>query len=203
MFLSYYEGDCDGIQPSAGTWTAHFKALHALYPQAQPGFGEIGLGHPVTSRTISTAKSMISDGMPAERRDLDRDFKALRCPVPAQAQLGFGEIGLGHPVNQPDHEHREVDDRYYYGLPIHLPYYAGGHFWWYYYEDCLPYGTKPLWQAICPACSGHGSAGHRKGQRSIFAKKDNLRRGEAEALAEKAWTAHNSRLGEGYDISSA
>lgn len=37
---------------------------------------------------------------------------------------------------------------YYYGLPIHLPYYAGGHFWWYYYEDCLPYGTKPLWQAL-------------------------------------------------------
>ena len=97
MFLSCYEGDCDGIRPSAGTWTAYFKALHALYPQAQPGFGEIGLGHPVTSRTISTAKSMIS---------------------------------------------------YYYGLPIHLPYSAGGHFRWYYYEDCLPYRTKPLWQAL-------------------------------------------------------
>jgi hypothetical protein len=97
VFLSYYEGDCDGIRPSAGTWTAYFKALHALYPQAQLGFGEIGLGHPVTSRTMNTAKSMIS---------------------------------------------------YYYGLPIHLPYYAGGHFWWYYYEDCLPYGTKPLWQAL-------------------------------------------------------
>ena len=78
VFLSYYEGDCDGIRPSAGTWTAYFKALHALYPRAQPGFGEIGLGHPVTSRTMSTAKSMIS---------------------------------------------------YCYGLPIHLPYSAGGHFW--------------------------------------------------------------------------
>ena len=43
--------------PAAGTWTAYFKALHALYPRAQLGFGEIGLGHPVTSRTMSTAKS--------------------------------------------------------------------------------------------------------------------------------------------------
>jgi hypothetical protein len=37
---------------------------------------------------------------------------------------------------------------YYYGLPIHLPYYAGGYFWWYYYEDCLPYAPKSLWQAL-------------------------------------------------------
>jgi hypothetical protein len=37
---------------------------------------------------------------------------------------------------------------YYYGLPIHLPYYAGGYFWWYYSEDCLPYQTKPLWQVL-------------------------------------------------------
>lgn len=91
---------------------------------------------------------------------------------------------------------------YYYGLPIHLSYSAGGHFWWYYYEDCLPYRTKPFWQAL-PEVLLVRVGGHRKGQRSIFAKKDNLRRSEAEALAEKAWTAHNSRLGEGYDISSA
>jgi hypothetical protein len=97
VFLSYYEGDCAGNRPSARTWTAYFKALHTLYPHAQLGFGEIGLDNPVTSRTMSTAKSMIS---------------------------------------------------YYYGLPIHLPYYVGGYFWWYYYEDCLPYDTKPLWQAL-------------------------------------------------------
>ena len=97
VFLSYYEGDCDGIRPSAGTWTAYFQALHALYPRAQLGFGEIGLSQPVTSGTMNTAKSMLT---------------------------------------------------YYYGLPIHLPYYAGGYFWWYYYEDCLPYSTKPLWQVL-------------------------------------------------------
>jgi hypothetical protein len=97
VFLSYYEGNCNSIRPSARTWTAYFKALHTLYPHARLGFGEIGMDAPVTSRTISIAKSMIS---------------------------------------------------YYYGLPIHLPYYAGGYFWWYYYEDCLPYTTKPLWQAL-------------------------------------------------------
>ncbi len=97
VFLSYYEGDCHGIRPTARTWTAYFKALHTLYPHARLGFGEIGMNNPATSRTISTAKSLIS---------------------------------------------------YYYGLPIHLPYYAGGYFWWYYYEDCLPYATKPLWQAL-------------------------------------------------------
>lgn len=98
--LSYYEGDCNRARPSARTWTAYFKALHTLYPRARLGLGEIGeigMNNPATSKTISTAKSMIS---------------------------------------------------YYYGLRIHLPYYAGGYFWWYYYEDCLPYATKPLWQAL-------------------------------------------------------
>ena len=97
VFLSYYQGGCQGARPSARTWTAYFRALHALYPHARLGFGEIGLGSPATRKTISTAKSMIG---------------------------------------------------YYYGLRIHLPYYAGGYFWWYYYEDCLPYATKPLWQAL-------------------------------------------------------
>ena len=97
VFLSYYEGDCNSVRPSAGTWIAYFKALHTLYPHARLGFGEIGMNNPVTSKTINTAKPMIN---------------------------------------------------YYYGLPIRLPYYAGGYFWWYYYEDCLPYALKPLWQAL-------------------------------------------------------
>ena len=60
VFLSYYEGDCDGIRPSAATWTAYFEALHTLYPRALLGFGEIGLDQPVTSRTMSTAKSVLT-----------------------------------------------------------------------------------------------------------------------------------------------
>jgi hypothetical protein len=97
VFLSYYEADCNSVRPSAGSWTAYFKALHTLYPHARLGFGVIGLDDPVTSKTISAAKSIIG---------------------------------------------------YYYGLPIHLPYYVGGYFWWYYDEDCLPYTTKPLWRAL-------------------------------------------------------
>ncbi len=97
VFLSYYEDQCGGRRPSAGTWTAVFRSLHALYPRARVGFGEIGLDDPVTKGTIGAARSLV---------------------------------------------------RYYYGLPVHLPYYAGGYFWWYYAEDCLPYATRPLWQAI-------------------------------------------------------
>lgn len=97
VFLSYYEDQCGGRRPSAGAWTAAFRCLHALYPRAMVGFGEIGLTAPVARATLSAARSLV---------------------------------------------------RYYYGLRVPLPYYAGGYFWWYYAEDCLPYATRPLWQAI-------------------------------------------------------
>ena len=97
VFLSYYEDQCGGRRPAAGTWTSYFKALHALYPRARLGFGEIGLAAPATAATTAAAAALI---------------------------------------------------RYYYGLPVRLPYYAGGYFWWYYAEDCLPYGTRPLWRAV-------------------------------------------------------
>src|ERR1019366_8832887 len=44
VLLSYYEGDCRGVRPSAATWTAYFQQLHALYPNALLGFGEIEIG---------------------------------------------------------------------------------------------------------------------------------------------------------------
>jgi hypothetical protein len=97
VFLSYYEDQCGGARPSAATWTRYFTRLHALFPRARLGFGEVGLGAPATARTTSAAKALI---------------------------------------------------RRYYGLPIRLPYYAGGYFWWYYAEDCLPYAKKPLWRAL-------------------------------------------------------
>jgi hypothetical protein len=59
VLLSYYEGDCRGIRPSAATWTAYFRHLHALYPHALLGFGEVGLKHPVTAKTRPAATSMI------------------------------------------------------------------------------------------------------------------------------------------------
>jgi hypothetical protein len=59
VFLSYYEGDCRGIRPSAATWTAYFTRLHGLYPHAQLGFGEIGMDNPATSATLGTAQSLM------------------------------------------------------------------------------------------------------------------------------------------------
>ena len=97
VFLSYYENQCGGARPSAAAWTRYFTELHALYPGARLGFGEIGLTGPATEETTGQAESLI---------------------------------------------------RHYYGLPIRLPYYAGGYFWWYYAEDCLPHASKPLWRAV-------------------------------------------------------
>jgi hypothetical protein len=59
VLLSYYEQECNGIRPSAATWTSYFARLHRLYPHAQLGFGEIGLTNPVDDSTLSYAQAMI------------------------------------------------------------------------------------------------------------------------------------------------
>jgi len=59
VFLSYYEDACGNRRPSARTWTAYFRSLHALYPRARLGFGEIGLADPVTPRSMRAAESLI------------------------------------------------------------------------------------------------------------------------------------------------
>jgi hypothetical protein len=59
VLLSYYEDDCNGIRPSAATWRAYFQQLHALYPHALLGFGEIGMNNPATATTLNAAKSLI------------------------------------------------------------------------------------------------------------------------------------------------
>jgi hypothetical protein len=74
-------------------------------------------------------------------------FRALHQLYP-HARLGFGEIGLDQPVTAATLPVAVAMLRYYYGLPIRLPYYAGGYFWWYYAEDCLPYGRGALWPAL-------------------------------------------------------
>jgi len=60
VFLSYYERSCHGIRPSVRTWRNYFRKLHALYPHALLGFGEIGLSRPVRRHTIAAARSLIS-----------------------------------------------------------------------------------------------------------------------------------------------
>jgi hypothetical protein len=109
VFLSYYEDDCRGIRPALAAWTGYFERLHALYPHARLGFGEIGLDSPVTSKTTGPAWSLM---------------------------------------------------RHYYGLPIHLPYFAGGYFWWYYAEDCVPQESKPLCSSMRSAFEAEAAALH-------------------------------------------
>jgi hypothetical protein len=59
VFLSYYEAQCGGVRPTAGQVASYMQQLHALYPHALLGFGEIGLPDPVTSSTLSEAESIV------------------------------------------------------------------------------------------------------------------------------------------------
>jgi hypothetical protein len=42
VLVSYYEEDCNGYRPSAAEWVAVFRRLHAMFPHAKLGFGEVG-----------------------------------------------------------------------------------------------------------------------------------------------------------------
>lgn len=59
LFVSYYETQCNNIRPTAATLTTFFNQLHALYPSARLGFGEVGFPDPVTGSTTAAA-SMIN-----------------------------------------------------------------------------------------------------------------------------------------------
>jgi hypothetical protein len=60
VLLSYYEGQCRGLRPTAAAWTRRFSALHRLFPNARVGFGEIGMPRPATPSTRAAAASVIS-----------------------------------------------------------------------------------------------------------------------------------------------
>lgn len=59
LFVSYYETQCNNIRPNATTLTTFFNQLHALYPRARLGFGEVGFPDPVSGSTTAAA-SMIN-----------------------------------------------------------------------------------------------------------------------------------------------
>jgi len=42
VLVSYYEDDCNGLQPSTQQWQNVFDRLHAIFPKAKLGFGETG-----------------------------------------------------------------------------------------------------------------------------------------------------------------
>jgi hypothetical protein len=84
-------------------------------------------------------------------------FRALHRLYP-RARLGFGEIGLAKPITAATRARAAGMLHYYYGLPIRLPFYAGGYFWWYYAEDCLPVGRAPLWTALRSAFAAQAAS---------------------------------------------
>jgi hypothetical protein len=86
VFESYYPTQCGNTYPTDAQVATEMRRLHSLYPDAHLGFGEVGLPHPVTRRTLATGESVMS---------------------------------------------------WAYGLDPGLSYYVGGYFWWYASEDAF------------------------------------------------------------------
>ena len=59
VLLSYYPTECGGRMPSPPEVRAELERLHALYPHAQLGFGEVGLPHAASKRTAGEAESIM------------------------------------------------------------------------------------------------------------------------------------------------
>ncbi len=106
VLLSYYPTQCGGREPAAATIAAHLKRLHAIFPHAALGFGEVGLQHPVTPKTRARAAQIM---------------------------------------------------RWAYSLDPGLPYFAGGYFWWYAAEDAL-WRHAPLKLALTRAFKAEAAA---------------------------------------------
>jgi hypothetical protein len=62
VFLSYYPTQCENTYPTATQVDAYVQQLHALYPNALIGFGELGLPNRTTSTTEATATKIMDWG---------------------------------------------------------------------------------------------------------------------------------------------
>lgn len=66
VFLSFYPTDCDiqgnNGEPTTAQVTSELENLHAIFPNALIGFGELGLNNPVTSTTLSQAEQIMNWG---------------------------------------------------------------------------------------------------------------------------------------------
>ncbi len=62
------------------------------------------------------------------------EVQALHLLYP-NASIGFGELGLPNPTSASSEARAQQIMAYYYGAPVHEPYYIGGGFWWYWDED--------------------------------------------------------------------
>jgi hypothetical protein len=59
VLLSYYPTQCGGRMPADGEVAAELERLHALYPNAQLGFGEVGLPRHASKRTAAQAAAIM------------------------------------------------------------------------------------------------------------------------------------------------
>ena len=59
VLLSYYPTQCGGVEPSAVTIAAELQELHAVFPNAQLGFGEVGLPRPANKRSLAQARQIM------------------------------------------------------------------------------------------------------------------------------------------------
>ena len=59
VLLSYYPTQCGGRMPTSLEVALQLEALHAIYPHALLGFGEVGLPHAATRRTAPEAEAVM------------------------------------------------------------------------------------------------------------------------------------------------
>ncbi len=59
VLLSYYPTECGDRMPSDAEVAAQLEELHALYPHAQLGFGEVGLPRPASQPTAAEAEAVM------------------------------------------------------------------------------------------------------------------------------------------------
>ncbi len=60
VFESYYPTQCASTYPSNAEVAVEMTRLHALYPHALLGFGEVGLPHPAKPKTLAAARQVMS-----------------------------------------------------------------------------------------------------------------------------------------------
>jgi hypothetical protein len=59
VLLSYYPTQCSGREPSSQELAQHLEQLHAIFPNAALGFGEVGLPRPVKHASIAKAAQIM------------------------------------------------------------------------------------------------------------------------------------------------
>jgi hypothetical protein len=62
VLLSYYPTQCGDYEPSSAQVASDVEALHALYPNAQIGFGELGTPNQTSASSVSQANQIMQWG---------------------------------------------------------------------------------------------------------------------------------------------